>query len=571
VAKLQSPDGEIFHATKGAPQVILNLSENKKKISERVLTDIETLGKAGYRTLGVAISDEYGKKWTMTGLIPMFDPPRDDTADMIAMTEDLGVHVKMITGDHLTIAKETAKLLGMGSNIFPAAYMKDEAKARNETGLGIYDIVCEADGFAEVFPEDKYTIVEYLQRGGRIVGMTGDGVNDAPALKKANIGIAVSGATDAARGASDIVLTKEGLSVIVDAIIGSRKIFQRMKNYCMYSISVCVRIVLTFGILTLAYDWYFPTIACVLLAIFNDGSMLTISKDKVKPSKEPEHWNLLEIFGTAIVLGTYLTISTIVLFHLAVYTDSFQRWFGLPALTDSEARGLIYLQVSVSGLSTVFVTRTHGFSWLFWRERPGVGPVIAFVVAQTAATVLCAYGLHDFPDDGETDFGGAGWWYVLVGWVWFLMWFPLMDPLKIIVRSIMRGEIFLFKHKLSLHFQLVHGHPHAHAVAGHETDQWEEHVVTAGDLAHIPHQLKSKMMAKFKHGDGEEESSEKGSEKGSEAPPSGKSSSSTNLTKSVPSSRKGSSGLSKSSLKNVKPEEKKLKKHSDDSDATSDD
>jgi hypothetical protein len=294
--------------------------------------------------------------------------------------------------------------------------------------------------------------------------------------------------------------------------------------------------------------------------------MLTISKDKVKPSKEPEHWNLLEIFGTAIVLGTYLTISTIVLFHLAVYTDSFQRWFGLPALSDSEARGLIYLQVSVSGLSTVFVTRTHGFSWLFWRERPGVGPIIAFIVAQTAATVLCAYGLNDFPNDGKTDFGGSGWWFVLVGWIWFFIWFPLMDPLKIIVRSVMRGEIFLFKHKLSLHFQLVHGHPNpSHVAAGHEDGEWEEHVVTAGDLAHIPHQLKSKMMAKFKHQDGEEES-----EKGSE-PPSSKSSSSTNLAKSSSSNvRKGSSGLSKS-VKSVKPEEKKLKKHSDDSDATSDD
>ncbi|ELR11003.1 plasmamembrane proton-efflux P-type ATPase [Acanthamoeba castellanii str. Neff] len=569
VAKLQSPDGEIFHATKGAPQVILNLSENKKKIKDRVMADIETLGKAGYRTLGVAISDEHGKKWTMTGLIPMFDPPRDDTADMIAKTEGLGVGVKMITGDHLTIAKETAKLLGMGSNIFPAAYMKDEAKARNETGMSIYDIVCEADGFAEVFPEDKYTIVEYLQRGSRIVGMTGDGVNDAPALKKANIGIAVSGATDAARGASDIVLAEEGLSVIVDAILGSRKIFQRMKNYCMYSISVCVRIVLTFGILTLAYDWYFPTIGCVLLAIFNDGSMLTISKDKVKPSKEPEHWNLLEIFGTAIVLGTYLTISTIVLFHLAVYTDSFERWFGLPHLTAAEARGLIYLQVSVSGLSTVFVTRTHGLSWLFWRERPGLAPVIAFIIAQTAATILCAYGLNGFPDDKETDFEGAGWWYVLVGWIWCIIWFPVMDILKIVVRSVMKGEIFLFKHKLSLHFQLVHGHPyHGQAAGNAHPDEWEEHVVTAGDLAHIPQQLKSKMMAKFKHSEdgSDDESAKNGAASGSSSAVPSKRSSSNNLTRNSASGRKAS-GLSKS----LKPEEKKLKKHSDESDATSDD
>jgi len=309
----------------------------------------------------------------------------------------------------------------------------------------------------------------------------------------------------------------------------------------------------------------------VLLAIFNDGSMLTISKDKVKPSKEPEHWNLLEIFGTAIVLGAYLTISTIVLFHLAVYTDSFERWFGLPHLSAAEARGLIYLQVSVSGLSTVFVTRTHGLSWLFWRERPGLAPVIAFIIAQTAATVLCAYGLNGFPDDKETDFEGAGWWYVLVGWIWCIIWFPVMDILKIVVRSIMKGEIFLFKHKLSLHFQLVHGHPyHGHAAAGNAPpEEWEEHVVTAGDLAHIPQQLKSKMMAKFKHSEdgSEDESAKNGAASGSSAAVPSKRSSSNNLTRSTASGRKAS-GLSKS----LKPEEKKLKRHSDESDdATSDD
>jgi len=502
VAKLRSPDGEVFHATKGAPQVILNLSENKKKIQDRVTGDIERLGKAGYRALGVAISDEKGQKWTMTGLIPMFDPPRDDTADMVAKTESLGVQVKMITGDHLTIAKETARLLGMGSNIFPAAYMKDETKARNETGLGLYEIVCEANGFAEVFPEDKYSIVEYLQRGRRIVGMTGDGVNDAPALKKANIGIAVSGATDAARGASDIVLTKEGLSVIVDAIIGSRKIFQRMKNYCMYSISVCVRIVLTFGILTLAYDFYFPTIGCVFLALFNDMSMLTISRDKVKPSKEPEHWNLAEVFGTAIVLGTYLSISTIVLFHLAVYTTTFHDWFGLPILSYTDARGLLYLQVSASGLATVFVTRTQGFSWLVWRERPGLLPVCAFCIAQTAATFLGAYGFQyvlnkAFPEDSSVDFEGCGWWYVLVGWIWFIIWWPFMDILKIITRAIMRGELSVFKHKLSFKFQLVHGHRYTGGQTEEHHGEWEEHVVTAKDFANMGKSIKNKMQAKF--------------------------------------------------------------------------
>jgi H+-transporting ATPase len=150
VAKVQSPDGEIFHTAKGAPQVILGLAENASKIRTSVLEDIERLGKAGYRTLGVAVADKNIKRWTMTGLIPMFDPPRDDTQETIRRAESLGVEVKMITGDHLTIAKETARILGMGTNIFPAEYMKNKDKALQETGLDLHQIVRQAHGFAEV-------------------------------------------------------------------------------------------------------------------------------------------------------------------------------------------------------------------------------------------------------------------------------------------------------------------------------------------------------------------------------------------------------------------------------------
>jgi len=284
-----------------------------------------------------------------------------------------------------------------------------------------------------------------------------------------------------------------GLSEIIDAIMGSRKIFQRMKNYCMYSISVCVRIVLTFTILTLAYDFYFPTIACVLLAIFNDGSMLTISKDRVKPSQNPDTWNLLEIFGTAIAIGTYLTISTIVLFELAVNSDTFHEWFGLRTLTFAHARGLLYLQVSSSGLSTVFVTRTHGFSWMIWEERPGIPVVIAFVIAQVVATILCAYGLGGYPSDGVFDFSGAGWGYVLLGWIWFLLWFPLMDIIKFLARSILRGEVSLHHHKFSLHMQLVHGHPFHGQHPGKDAVHEDDHVITGEDFGLLGHRVKSRL------------------------------------------------------------------------------
>lgn len=257
-------------------------------------------------------------------------------------------------------------------------------------------------------------------------------------MKKASIGIAVEGATDAARSAADIVLVSPGLSVIYHATVGSRKIFQRMKNYAMYSLASTVRIVLTFGILTLAFGWYFPVIAIAFLALLNDLSMISISRDRVKPSPRPDRWDMLEIFGTALVLGTWLAASTIVLWIITIYT-SFWTNFGLDQLNGFTIRGLMfvvklfsflqpsidsktiasYLQVSISNLATIFVTRSHGWSWL---ERPGVWVAAAFLVSQAAGTFFGAYGLNGYPNNGVFDWEGSGWGYVLVAWIWALLW-----------------------------------------------------------------------------------------------------------------------------------------------------
>jgi len=274
-------------------------------------------------------------------------------------------------------------------------------------------------------------------------------------------------------------LCAPGLRVIEDAIIGARKIFQRMKNYCMYSISVCVRVVFTFGILTLAYDWYFPTIGIVFFAIINDFSMLTIAKDRVKPSPVPDEWNLKEIFGIAIAFGIYLTASTVIFYSIARKTDFFEHAFHLKTLDLGELRSLVYVQVSISGLSAIFVTRAYGWSYL---EKPAPIVALAFVMAQSVASILGAYGLGGYPNDchnetrensaplpgtkcpgglgRSTDWRGAGWGYVLLAWIWCLIWYVMLDPIKFFVRGMAKGKIRLFHYKVHMSKKQSYGHPY---------------------------------------------------------------------------------------------------------------
>ncbi|WIA14716.1 hypothetical protein OEZ85_003206 [Tetradesmus obliquus] len=325
---------------KGAPQVVLRRAHNFEAIHAGVEQKIIEYASRGYRALGFGLAegpggpDAPGTQWQFLGLLPLFDPPRHDTAETIERCHAQGIAVKMVTGDQALIGVETARQLGMGTNIH-----KIEVLLQAKAGGGLVDghadvgqLVEAADGFAEVFPEHKFEIVAMLQARDHMVGMTGDGVNDAPALKKADVGIAMHGATEAARGAADIVLTEPelsviveaaivricylflpkstlvlaactflhpqtepGLSVMVEAVIGARCIFQRMTTYAKY----------------------FPTILIVLLAVFNDGAMITLSKDHVTPSPLPNSWQLKHIFIVGIVYGLYLTLSTWVLYHVA--------------------------------------------------------------------------------------------------------------------------------------------------------------------------------------------------------------------------------------------------------------
>ena len=254
--KLKGPDGRVFRITKGAPHVVLEMCHNKEELRKEVEDKVHELGTRGVRSLALARMDNEDGAWRMLGILTFLDPPRPDTKHTIERCAHYGVRVKMITGDHLVIAKETARVLGMGSRIYSAQGLP----VLGEDGAipdGLVEQhgtkICPADGFASVFPEHKYLIVETLRQAGFRCGMTGDGVNDAPALKRADVGIAVQGSTDAARAAADLVLTGEGLSVIIDAIEVARETFARLKNFISYRIAATLQLLLFFFISLFAF------------------------------------------------------------------------------------------------------------------------------------------------------------------------------------------------------------------------------------------------------------------------------------------------------------------------------
>ncbi|CAN1748375.1 ATPase 7, plasma membrane-type [Linum perenne] len=434
-------DGKMHRVSKGAPEQILNLARNKADIANRVHAIIDKFAERGLRSLGVARQDvpsndkeSSGSPWEFVGLLPLFDPPRHDSAETIRRALDLGVSVKMITGDQLAIAKETGRRLGMGTNMYPSSSLLGEGKSTGFESLPVDELIENADGFAGVFPEHKYEIVKKLQAKRHVVGMTGDGVNDAPALKVADIGIAVADSTDAARGASDIVLTEPGLSVIISAVLTSRAIFQRMKNYTIYAVSITIRIVMGFMLLTVFWEFDFPPFMVLIIAILNDGTIMTISKDRVKPSPVPDSWKLSEIFATGVVLGGYLAIMTVVFFWGAYETNFFSDHFHVPSLRKShyDLSNPDVVSVSTISQALIFVTRSRSWSYM---ERPGLLLVIAFIIAQLVATVISALANWGF-----AGIHSIGWGWTAVIWVYNIITYMLLDPIKFAVQYGLSGR-----------------------------------------------------------------------------------------------------------------------------------
>jgi H+-transporting ATPase len=415
-AEVKGPDGKTFKATKGAPQVILALDANSDKIKADYDKAINEFASRGFRSLGVARTNG-NDKWQLIGIIPLFDPLRKDSKSTIDTARGMGVKVKMVTGDQVAIAREVGRQLGLGTNIMDASVF-DETK-HIEAGQ-LADAIEGADGFAQVFPEHKYHIVEVLQQKGHIVGMTGDGVNDAPALKKADAGIAVAGATDAARAAASIVLLTPGLSVIIDAIKESRKIFQRMLNYAIYRIAETVALL---GFLTLAIILFkiYPVTAImiVLLAILNDGAILSIAYDRVHYSDQPEIWNMRVVLGIATTLGAFAMLRSFGIFYLG------DRVFHL---NSDVIRTLVYLNLSIGGHLTLFAARTKG---PFWSIRPAPILLGAVLGTQAVATLIAVYGLLMTP---------LGWTYAGIVWGYCLGVFLLQDLVKLAARRVFFGE-----------------------------------------------------------------------------------------------------------------------------------
>jgi H+-transporting ATPase len=455
-----------IQVTKGAPQVIIEMCDDKAFDKKAAYAQVESFAEKGFRTLGVAWKEVTEEAWHFMGLVPLYDPPREDSKAVIADAKEHGVSVKMVTGDNVAVAKYIAGILDIGSDIrdikalkgesteeyvflaeviAEALYKKlepekvsDEAVKKfgeeiskdvekillnrplpkgsiKEHESDIIKAIEQANGFAQVFPEDKYFIVDKLQKADHIVGMTGDGVNDAPALKKADCGIAVSGATDAARASADLVLLAPGLNVINNAIKIARITFERMQSYTIYRITETIRVILLFTLTISIFDFYpITTIEIILLALLNDLPILAIAYDNTKLRKYPVRWDMKEVLVLSTWLGLAGVLSSFLLFWLVYYV-----WQVNAELTQT----IFFAKLIIAGHGTLYNTRRD--DWFF--KRPWPNPILwnASLWSAVAAVVIAVYGF------GLIYPMGWGWALFLV--VYLFAWFLFNDAVKMLV------------------------------------------------------------------------------------------------------------------------------------------
>ncbi len=409
-AEVRGADDVLFKVTKGAPQVVLDLCNPGEDLAREVNSRVDAYAAKGFRALGVARTGPDGQ-WLFLGLLSLADPPREDSAETIRQAGELGVRIKMVTGDNISIAREISRQLGLGTNIRTADELFREAREEDEMRV-IAGNVEAADGFAQVFPEHKFKIVKALQERGHIVGMTGDGVNDAPALKQAETGIAVSGATDAARAAADLVLTEPGLSVIVRAVEEARKIFERMNSYAIYRITETIRIMFFVTAAMIAFNFYpITAVMIILLALLNDLPILTIAYDNTWPEPRPVRWEMRRVLAVATVLGLIGVIETFGLLLVGKL---------LLNLSEGQIQSFIYLKLAVAGHLTLFVARTK--RPFLSEPRPAPVLLAAVLVTQLLAALIVGFGIFVAP---------IPWAYVGFVWAYCLAWVFIEDWAKL--------------------------------------------------------------------------------------------------------------------------------------------
>jgi H+-transporting ATPase len=420
IATVMEQGGQVRHYAKGAPQAIASLAKPDRGILQRYTATVTGLAEKGYRALGVARSDD-GKAWEIVGLVSLMDPPRADAKATIAEAKTLGLNVKMVTGDDVAIGDQIAAQLGIGDHLLVASdVFGDGAVKVTSPNNSVIDAVERADGFARVFPEHKYEIVKTLQSRGHIVAMTGDGVNDAPALKQADCGIAVSGATDAARSAAALILTAPGLSTIINAIRVSRQIFERIESYVYYRIAMTLDIMVLVVASVVFFEFQpITAIMIVVLALLDDIPIMTIAYDNVPPAPRPVRWDMHHILLFASVMGLLSVAETFGLLLIGL------RWLTDPLLQEIiplDARQLqtvMFLQLAIGGHLLLFVVRTKSF--LFKPPYPSARLFWAIVATQIAALIICYTGL------GVAAIPAAA----IVGvWIYCLVWMVILDIFK---------------------------------------------------------------------------------------------------------------------------------------------
>src|SRR4029450_11823460 len=410
-ATIKDASGKVFRVTKGAPQVILALANLSAVDLEKAQQAVNGFAGRGYRTIGVAVAQDDGP-WAFLGILPLMDPPRPDSKSTIARAREYGVQVKRVNGDNVAIARQISLELDMGANIQPATELFPGDVTKGQIPLDAVEKIDQADGFAQVFPEHKYAIVKILQQNGHIVGMTGDGVNDAPALKQADVGIAVSGATEAARAAAALVLTAPGLSIIIEGIAEARRIFERMMSYVLYRIAMTIAI-MVFVVLASIYYHFFPLTAIMLiaLALLDDVPIMTIAFDNASVPPGPVKWELDRVLVISSVLGLLGVIQSFGLLYLG---DTLHH------LDHPQLQTMMFLQLVAGGHLMLFVTRTRG---PFWKPPyPNAKLFFAIVITQIAAVFMCSQGWLVPP---------LPWGIIGFVWAYNLVWMIVQDIVKL--------------------------------------------------------------------------------------------------------------------------------------------